>query len=57
MVKNKYEYDRVEVTFSKDQDLESEMFRFLEVKGKIVGKGKFLKQLLYEQMEREKGSK
>lgn len=44
---------RVEVTFGKgeyDKDLQE----YLDTRGKIVGKGAYLKQLLYEDMIKNK---
>lgn len=48
-------YERVEVTFSKSDETDKELFKYLEEKAKIIGKGTYLKQLLYEKMLSEKG--
>jgi len=49
-------YERVEVTFSKNEDIDKILYEYLEGKAKIIGKGTYLKQLLYENMLKEKGS-
>lgn len=49
--KNKSEkYDRAEITFSKQNELEQQMYNYLLEKSKIVGKGAYLKQILYDVM-------
>lgn len=48
-VKN-IDYERVEVTFSKNNEVENDLFKYLEKKARIIGKGTYLKQLLYEHM-------
>lgn len=50
-------YERVEVTFGKDDDFDIELFKYLESKAKVMGKGTYLKQLLYEdKLKKEKSS-
>ncbi|URZ06511.1 hypothetical protein [Clostridium felsineum] len=48
-------YERVEITFSKVDDIDKEIFKYLNEKSKIVGKAKYLKQLLYDKMVADKG--
>lgn len=51
-------YERVEVTFSKQDEFEMKLYEYLENKSKVLGRGKYLKQLLYKEMlEEDKGSK
>lgn len=50
----KYEYDRAEATFNKENELDIELYKFLLERSKVVGKGNYLKQLLYEEMLRSK---
>jgi hypothetical protein len=53
--KNKSEkYDRAEITFGKLNKLEQQIYNHLLEKSKIVGKGAYLKQLLYEDMIKNK---
>lgn len=53
--KNKSEkYDRAEITFSKINELEQQMYNYLIEKSKIIGKGAYLKQLLYDDMMKHK---
>lgn len=46
----KYEYDRAEATFNKENELDQKLYCFLLERSKVVGKGNYLKQLLYEDM-------
>lgn len=50
MVKKGYEH--VDVTFSKNNELEMELYKYIIEKGVIVGSGKYLKQLIYEDMKK-----
>lgn len=36
-------YERVEVTFSKNNEVEKDLFKYLEEKARIIGKGTYLK--------------
>ena len=57
-VKNKSDnYDRAEVTFSKTNDFEQELYKHLLEMSKVIGKGSYLKQLVYEDMLKKKGTK
>ena len=48
--------NRVELTFKNNED-EKELFQFLQIKGKIIGKSAYIKQLLTEEMMKEKALK
>jgi len=54
MVKKSDNYERAEVTFSKNNELEIEIFQHLVGMSKVIGKGTYLKQLLYEDMLKKK---
>lgn len=43
-------YERVEVTFNKNDELEMKLYKYLEDKTKFITKPSFFKQLLYEKM-------
>ena len=47
------EYERVEVTFSKKSEVEMKIYKHLEKESDIVGKGKYLKQLLKNDMDKK----
>lgn len=50
----KYEYERAEATFNKENDLDMQLYRFLLERSKIIGKSNYLKQILYEEMLRSR---
>lgn len=50
----KYEYDRAEATFNKENELDMQLYSFLLERSKVIGKGNYLKQLIYEEMLRSK---
>lgn len=52
MKKNKDSYERVEVTFSKENNFEMDIYKFLLNKSKVIGKGKYVKNLVYEDMKK-----
>ena len=47
-------YERVEVTFSKTDETEIMLYEYLLNKSKIIGRTNYLKQLLYEDMLKDK---
>lgn len=49
------DYKRVEVTFSKKQEVDMEIYNYLLESGKVIGNGPYIKQLLYEDKIRKKG--
>jgi hypothetical protein len=55
MAKSKSDnYDRAEITFGKNNELEQELYAHLIEMSKVIGKGSYLKQLLYEDMLKRK---
>ena len=50
MVKRNDNYERAETTFSKTNELEMDIFKHLMEMAKVIGKGSYIKQLLYEDM-------
>lgn len=52
MAKGKDNYERVEATFAKDNSFEMDLFKFLLKQSKIIGKGKYIKNLIYEDMKK-----
>lgn len=57
MAKSKEQYERLEVTFSKDNDKEMELYDFAMKESKLFGKGKYIKMLILEDFKKKKGSK
>jgi hypothetical protein len=47
-------YERVEVTFSKTDETEVELYEYLLNKSKIIGRTNYIKQLIYEDMLKDK---
>lgn len=47
---------KVNISF-KDTEEEKELLNYLEKKGRIIGKSAYIKQLLYEQMLKEREDK
>lgn len=45
-------FERVEVTFSKSKDKEMELYKHLEQESEIIGKGKYIKKLINEDMKK-----
>lgn len=53
MVKTKKDnYERIELTFSKDNELEMDIYKFILKQSKLIGKGKYVKNLIYEEMKK-----
>ncbi|AIY79310.1 hypothetical protein U728_1057 [Clostridium botulinum 202F] len=46
----KYEYEKAEATFNKENELDMELYSFLAKNSKVIGKSSYLKQLIYEKM-------
>lgn len=55
-VKKSDNYNRAEITFSKTNEFEQKLYNHLLEMSKVVGKGAYLKQLLYEDMLKKKGT-
>jgi len=48
----KYEYERAETIFSKDNELDMKIYDFLMKNSQVIGKSNYIKQLIYEEMLR-----
>lgn len=46
----KYNYDKAEATFKKEDELDKKLYAHLIKKSVIVGKSNYIKQLIYEDM-------
>ena len=56
--KNKSEnYERAEATFSKKDEFELELYNHLLEQSKIIGKGAYIKQLIYQDMLKKNKTK
>lgn len=53
----KKEYERVDVTFSKKNEIEIELYKYIEENAGILGKAKFIKQVLLDKMNQDKTTK
>jgi len=45
-------YERIELTFSKDNELEMDLYKFILEHSKLIGKGKYVKNLIYDEMKK-----
>lgn len=45
-------YERIEMTFSKDNKLEMDVYKFILEQSKMIGKGRYIKNLIYENMKK-----
>lgn len=53
MVKAKKDnYERIEITFAKDNQLEMDVYKYILEKSKMLGKGKYVKNLIYKDMKK-----
>ena len=57
MVSKKDLYNTLELRFKKEDQLHLDLYKYLEEKGRIIGKDKYLLQLLYEDYIRNNGDK
>lgn len=55
MVSDKYE--RVDVTFAKNSELEMKLYEHIKKQGVLVGYGKYVKQLILEDMRKKAAEK
>lgn len=49
--KKKHDYERVDVTFAKDNEEEMQLYNYLEENSKLLGKAKYMKQLLLKDIK------
>lgn len=47
------DYERVEVTFSKTNEKDIKLFNHLEDNSEIIGKGRYIKKLISEDMKKK----
>jgi len=45
-------YERVELTFSKENSLEMDVYKFILEQSKLIGKSRYVKNQMYEIMKR-----
>lgn len=50
-------YENLDITFSKKNEKEMEIFKWIESKAGVISKTAIAKQILYEAMLKEKGTK
>ena len=50
----KYEYEKAEATFNKNDKLDMELYDFVVENSKVIGKSAWIKQLIYEKMLKSK---
>lgn len=50
----KYSYEKAEVTFNIEDQLDMQIYNFLVDNSKVIGKSNYLKQLVYEKMLKSK---
>ncbi len=48
----KNNYERIELTFSKDNQIEMDLYKFILEHSKVIGKGKYIKNIIYEIMKK-----
>lgn len=51
------DYERVEVTFSKANEKDIKLFNHLENESEIIGKGRYIKKLINEDMKKKAADK
>lgn len=49
--------DKIGLSFSKDKQVEQDLYKWILEKGKIIGVSSYIKQVLYEKMQSEKEGK
>lgn len=47
-------YERIEITFSKENQIEMDLYNFILEQSKVLGKGKYVKNLIYDVMKKAK---
>jgi len=45
-------YERIEITFAKDNQIEMDVYKFILEQSGIIGKGKYVKNLIYKEMKK-----
>lgn len=49
--------EKVSVSFSKEKELEQELYKWILKKGELIGVSTAIKQILYEKYQQERGDK
>jgi hypothetical protein len=49
--------DKVSVIFSKEKELEQDLYKWILKKGELIGVATAIKQILYEKYKQEQGDK
>lgn len=49
--------DKIGLSFSKDKEIEQDLYKWLLEKGKIIGVSSYIKQILYEKYQQEQEGK
>ena len=44
-------YERIEMTFAKDNQIEMDVYKFILEQSGMIGKGRYVKNLIYEEMK------
>lgn len=50
-------YKNIDITFSVKNEIEMEMYKWIEEQGKVIGKSKYIKQLIFNKMQEGKATK
>jgi len=45
-------YERIELTFAKDNKLEMDVYNFILEQSKMIGKSRYVKNLIYEETKK-----
>lgn len=45
-------YERIEITFAKDNQIEMDVYKFILEQSGMIGKGRYVKNLIYEEMKK-----
>lgn len=49
--------DKIGLSFSKDKQIEQDLYKWIQEKGKILGVSSYIKQVMYEKYMEEKEGK
>lgn len=50
--RKKDNYERIEITFAKDNEAEMDVYKFILEQSKLLGRGKYMKNLIYGEMKK-----
>ena len=57
MVSKKERYECIEVRFNKNDELNMQLYEYLEEQGKVIGKHNYIMQLIYEDYKKKAAEK